>query len=92
VRVLEPWVVYLKPMHENPEQSWFDTTGRIGLDTAVARSPRKPLGLLRALLRRVMGAVMRFGHRREPGWRGSHRPDQAADGESRAEEHGAPTP
>jgi hypothetical protein len=28
VRVLEPWVVYLKPMHESPEVSWFETTGR----------------------------------------------------------------
>src|SRR5262245_19341018 len=24
----EPWVVYLKPMHEDPEVSWFETTGR----------------------------------------------------------------
>jgi hypothetical protein len=29
VRVLEPWVVYLKPMHEDPEVSWFETTGRM---------------------------------------------------------------
>jgi hypothetical protein len=29
VRVLEPWVVYLKPMHEDPEASWFETTGRV---------------------------------------------------------------
>jgi hypothetical protein len=28
VRVLEPWVVYLKPMHESPEVSWFETTGK----------------------------------------------------------------
>src|SRR6185295_17716183 len=28
VRVLEPWVVYLKPMHEDPELSWFETTGK----------------------------------------------------------------
>jgi len=27
VRVLEPWIVYLKPMHEDPELSWFETTG-----------------------------------------------------------------
>jgi hypothetical protein len=32
VRVLEPWVVYLKPMHENPECSWFETTGRAGVE------------------------------------------------------------
>jgi len=28
VKVLDPWVVYLKPMHEDPEVSWFETTGR----------------------------------------------------------------
>lgn len=28
VRVLEPWVVYLKPLHEDPEVSWFETTGK----------------------------------------------------------------
>jgi len=30
VRVLEPWVAYLKPMHENPELFWFAriSTGR----------------------------------------------------------------
>src|SRR6266545_1077019 len=41
VRVLEPWVVYLKPMHENPEVSWFETTGRAAEDaeTPVRRHP-----------------------------------------------------
>jgi hypothetical protein len=34
IRVLEPWVVYLKPMHENPEVSWFDTTGKIAASLA----------------------------------------------------------
>jgi hypothetical protein len=40
VRVLEPWVVYLKPMHENPELSWFDTTGREVEEPTAARRPR----------------------------------------------------
>jgi hypothetical protein len=39
VRVLEPWVVYLKPMHENPEVSWFDTTGR-DVEAPAAEWPR----------------------------------------------------
>ena len=38
VRVLEPWVVYLKPMHENPEVSWFDTTGRVVAEPAAEHS------------------------------------------------------
>src|SRR4029077_10351919 len=59
VRVLEPWVVYLKPMHENPEQSWFDTTGRVGLDAVVAASPRKQIGVLRAFACRLKAAVTR---------------------------------
>ncbi len=37
VRVLEPWVVYLKPMHENPEVSWFETTGKVGAETLKRR-------------------------------------------------------
>jgi hypothetical protein len=36
VRVLEPWVVYLKPMHEDPETSWFETTGRLVEDEPIA--------------------------------------------------------
>jgi hypothetical protein len=32
VHVLEPQVVYLKPMHEDPQLSWFDTTGNIVLE------------------------------------------------------------
>jgi len=58
VRVLEPWVVYLKPMHENPELSWFETTGRLGPEPAArARQPRFLRG--RALLRALAGAVRR---------------------------------
>ena len=34
VRVLEPQVVYLKPMHEDPELSWFETTGKAALNEA----------------------------------------------------------
>src|SRR5207244_4163651 len=44
VRVLEPWVVYLKPMHENPEQSWFETTGRVGTEVDGERLVRTPNG------------------------------------------------
>ncbi len=40
IRVLEPWVVYLKPMHENPEQSWFETTGRVAGDVVPEAAPR----------------------------------------------------
>ena len=60
VRVLEPWVVYLKPMHEDPEGSWFETTGRVadGRAEEVAQRPR--LGVLDALRRLV-------GRRRGPG-------------------------
>jgi hypothetical protein len=52
VRVLEPWVVYLKPMHENPEVSWFDTTGRVADEPLVDR-PRSPVAALRGLARRL---------------------------------------
>jgi hypothetical protein len=44
--------VYLKPMHENPELSWFDTTGRIVADPASAAAKthfRRSRGFLRAL-------------------------------------------
>lgn len=60
VRVLEPWVVYLKPMHEDPEGSWFETTGRVadGRVEEVAQRPRR--GVLDALRRLV-------GRRRGPG-------------------------
>jgi hypothetical protein len=58
VRVLEPWVVYLKPMHENPELSWFETTGRI--EPQPARPAGKPrFGRSRALVRALEGAVRR---------------------------------
>jgi hypothetical protein len=65
VRVLEPWVVYLKPMHENPELSWFETTGRVGAESTT--SPEPAPGLRRA--RAVLGAVRSALHnawRRSP--------------------------
>ena len=37
VRVLEPRVVYLKPMHEDPQLSWFETTGKV-----VTERPPRP--------------------------------------------------
>jgi hypothetical protein len=48
VRVLEPWVVYLKPMHENPELSWFETTGRL-MEGDVAPPPAGWRGVKQAL-------------------------------------------
>ncbi len=65
VRVLEPWVVYLKPMHENPELSWFETTGRLGAD-AVTMNPSRPrFRRIRAILRALKEAVRR-GRGRPP--------------------------
>jgi hypothetical protein len=62
VRVLEPWVVYLKPMHENPELSWFDTTGK------ATESPG-PQAMRRAryprLLRQIVSAA-KAARAREP--------------------------
>jgi hypothetical protein len=51
VRVLEPWVVYLKPMHENPELSWFETTGRVAGEPGTATAHRWPETLVRAASR-----------------------------------------
>jgi hypothetical protein len=62
VRVLEPWVVYLKPMHENPEVSWFDTTGRVVAERASNR-PRPRLPRLRGVWR-VLTAALRSLSRR----------------------------
>jgi hypothetical protein len=58
VRVLEPWVVYLKPMHENPELSWFETTGRIEPQLRqAAATPRfsRSRAAFRAVARAVRG-------------------------------------
>lgn len=92
VRVLEPWVVYLKPMHESPEVSWFETTGRAGLDTTVGRSLRKTPGALGSLWGRVKDAVTQVDERRQGGQRGGDRRGQAAESESAAEQEETPTP
>jgi plasmid stabilization system protein ParE len=60
VRVLEPSVVYLKPMHENPELSWFDTTGRAVAPVAAAGPPAPAPSLIPAFykaLRRRLTSV-----------------------------------
>jgi hypothetical protein len=59
VRVLEPWVVYLKPMHESPEVSWFDTTGRTADDVPARRSTRPMIGWWRRLSHGLARAVRR---------------------------------
>jgi hypothetical protein len=63
VRVLEPWVVYLKPMHENPELSWFDTTGRIGTDTTAAPRPRRLRGRGAAVFEEIRRALRQVSRR-----------------------------
>jgi len=50
VRVLEPWVVYLKPMHENPELSWFETTGKIAETQPSVKRRKQRLWLVGQLL------------------------------------------
>jgi hypothetical protein len=64
VRVLEPWVVYLKPMHENPELSWFDTTGRVVADPASASTSKARFRRSHGILRALGTAIGR--HRRGP--------------------------
>ena len=63
VRVLEPWVVYLKPMHENPEVSWFDTTGRVVAEPAGER-PRPRFRRLRGFWRVLTAALRSLWRRR----------------------------
>jgi hypothetical protein len=59
VRVLEPWVVYLKPMHENPELSWFETTGKIAETQPSVRRRKQRLRLVGQLLDAVKSAWAR---------------------------------
>jgi len=67
VRVLEPWVVYLKPMHENPELSWFETTGRIAGDVASEPAPSSYLRTtVSRLLKTAVPQLLRRGRRRPP--------------------------
>jgi hypothetical protein len=82
VRVLEPWVVYLKPMHENPELSWFDTTGRQGGEPAgtPARAPR--LQRTRAALRGLSRVLHRRRHDLTTPAEIETRTDRARDGET----------
>jgi hypothetical protein len=82
VRVLEPWVVYLKPMHENPELSWFETTGRVDAPTPCkTRKPR--FRRSRALLGALAAALRR--RRREPALVASV--DQPQHEESESDDH-----
>jgi hypothetical protein len=42
VHVLEPRIVYLKPMHEDPQLSWFDTTGKVVFEGPRSEPRTKP--------------------------------------------------
>jgi hypothetical protein len=66
VRVLEPWVVYLKPMHENPELSWFETTGRLGTEPTVIADPAAPFQRRRSAFHALAQALRRGRVRRQP--------------------------
>ena len=66
VRVLEPWVVYLKPMHEDPELSWFETTGRAA-DAAEAVPSRRGRPTWRRRLQQALArprSALRWPRRR----------------------------
>ncbi|HEY3043214.1 MAG TPA: hypothetical protein VGJ39_04280, partial [Vicinamibacterales bacterium] len=73
VRVLEPWVVYLKPMHEDPELSWFETTGKAAADKADGPSKRSSWSWLRRLRARLAKASIGRSRapRRRPAIQGS---------------------
>jgi len=89
VRVLEPWVVYLKPMHENPEVSWFDTTGRMSPDQAAARPAKAPrLSRSRAIFRALAEAISR-GRRPNAREAGLAVEGAGSDSESEVEEESA---
>ncbi|PYQ01279.1 MAG: hypothetical protein DMF83_26065, partial [Acidobacteria bacterium] len=64
VRVLEPWIVYLKPMHEDPELSWFETTGKAVGDKA-ERSKRASLSWITRLRARLARASVRGSRPRQ---------------------------
>jgi hypothetical protein len=73
IRVLEPWVVYLKPMHEDPEVSWFETTGRSVEDEPGRRLRRgRPFQRTARALARLRRAAWRLTVRV-----GRHQPAQA---------------
>jgi hypothetical protein len=62
VRVLEPWIVYLKPMHEDPQLSLFETTGRAIDETAGVAVPTPRPGRWLSDVRRGMRHLLRLGH------------------------------
>jgi hypothetical protein len=66
VRVLEPWVVYLKPMHENPELSWFETTGRLDTEPTVIAEPAARFQRARTALRAIARGLRRGRARPQP--------------------------
>jgi hypothetical protein len=79
IRVLEPWVVYLKPMHENPELSWFDTTGKV----AESPGPTTRGRAHRFRVLRQMFSAVKAAKARRPIASASHESDSA---------HGSTTP
>jgi len=88
VRVLEPWVVYLKPMHENPELSWFETTGRITGDTASVPASRSYLRpALSRFLKAAVPHLLRARRTQPP----ATQPSRPAS-EQRQPEHGSSEP
>jgi len=88
VRVLEPWVVYLKPMHENPELSWFETTGRITGDTASVPASHSYLRpALSRFLKAAVPQLLRVRRTQPP----ATQPTRPAS-EQRQPEHGSPEP
>ena len=67
VRVLEPWIAYLKPMHEDPELSWFETTGKAAPDRADRPSKRgRGSWLQRLRVRLVRASAWWRRHRQRP--------------------------
>src|SRR6266852_1232359 len=88
VRVLEHWVVYLKPMHENPELSWFETTGRITGDTASVPASRSYLRpALSRFLKAAVPHLLRARRTQPP----ATQPSRPAS-EQRQPEHGSSEP
>ena len=77
VRVLEPRVVYLKPMHEDPELSWFETTGRAAENTETAPEPPGWRAWLRRLALRRGGRSRRTAAPHPPVHEGGPAPTSA---------------
>jgi hypothetical protein len=67
LRVLEPWVVYLKPMHEDPELSWFETTGAALTEAEMPGrrwQPSRLARLRRGVAKRITSWRSRWNRRR----------------------------